>query len=121
MSFGDNIKKFREKAGFTRKDAAERLGVSIATIGHWENGDSEASHENLLKMKNLYGVTISEMFDEKPNEPLKEETKNEILDKILDICDLNNVETFDDLDANSQIMIKAIINKFIEKKKASTN
>jgi transcriptional regulator with XRE-family HTH domain len=38
MSFGDRLRKAREKAGLTQAQAATRWGVSKRTVEHWEKG-----------------------------------------------------------------------------------
>jgi transcriptional regulator with XRE-family HTH domain len=38
VSFGDRLRKAREKAGLTQAQAATRWGVSKRTVEHWEKG-----------------------------------------------------------------------------------
>lgn len=40
MSIGNNIRKMRKKAGLTQKELGERLGISQAAIGQFENDSS---------------------------------------------------------------------------------
>lgn len=36
-----NIKEAREKAGYTRKEVAEKLEIPYRTLENWENGSRE--------------------------------------------------------------------------------
>lgn len=40
MSVGENIKKFRKQKGFTQKDLAEKIGVSVQAVSKWECGST---------------------------------------------------------------------------------
>lgn len=35
---GDNIREARERAGLTQEQLAQRLGVTMRTVGNWERG-----------------------------------------------------------------------------------
>ena len=38
--FGENLMRYRRKAGLTQEALAEALGVSRQAVGKWESGDS---------------------------------------------------------------------------------
>jgi transcriptional regulator with XRE-family HTH domain len=124
MKIGDNLRKFREEAGLDRKQAAESIGVSVPTLGHWENNDNEPSFQHLEKISKIYNKNISDIFGESKDIPVSKETKNTLIDKVIDLLHeeglLNRVSSFDELDNDSQIMIKSAINKIIESKKKNS-
>jgi Predicted transcriptional regulators len=124
MKIGVNLRKFREEVGLDRKEAAKALGVSIPTLGHWENDDNEPSFVHLEKISKLYNKSISEIFGETSAKPLSTPVKNTLLDKVIELLNseglLNNADSYDDLDENSKIMIKSAINKIIENKKQNS-
>lgn len=70
---GDNLtyREARERAGLTMADAANALGVTKAAISVWENGKNNPLLENLRKMAQLYGVSISQL-EEASGEQRKE-------------------------------------------------
>lgn len=58
MDIGSKIKKTRTEAGFTQEQAAEFLGVSRQTISNWENEKSYPDIISVLKMSDLYKVSL---------------------------------------------------------------
>lgn len=58
MDIGDKIKKARTDAKLTQERAAEVLGVSRQTVSNWENGRFYPDIASVLKMSDLYGVSL---------------------------------------------------------------
>lgn len=48
----------RVNAGLTQAQAAERLGISKATLVRWEGGKTDPSIKQASDMADLYGVNI---------------------------------------------------------------
>jgi len=63
---GRNLKEFRELAGFSQEDFAEKLGLSRATLSAIENGHSSIDSAMLVTATRLLGRHISEFFEETP-------------------------------------------------------
>lgn len=53
----------REKIGYTQKKLADKLGVSRSLINNWENGFSNISLRQLIKIAYLYQVPIDYFLD----------------------------------------------------------
>lgn len=124
MKIGDRLKKFREAAGLQRKEAAEKIGVKVGTLSHWENNINEPNIEALTNLSKIYNVSISELFGEKTkNDILDTDTKNTLLDKVIDMLiedgSLDNKENFDDLDETDKRIIISVIDKFITNRRTS--
>lgn len=58
MEIGSKIKKSRIDAKLTQEQAAEALGISRQTISNWENEKSYPDIVSVLKMSDLYGVSL---------------------------------------------------------------
>lgn len=58
MEIGSKIKKSRIDAKLTQEQAAETLGISRQTISNWENEKSYPDIVSVLKMSDLYGVSL---------------------------------------------------------------
>lgn len=68
-------KEAREKAGLTQEEAAEKIGVSRASIWLWETGRGSPLIASLSKMSAAYGVPISELeIEAAAQKAQKEET-----------------------------------------------
>ena len=63
---GGNLKEFRELAGFSQEDFAEKLGLSRATLSAIENGHSSIDSGKLVIAARLLGRQVGEFFEETP-------------------------------------------------------
>lgn len=60
--FGDNIKRLRKNKGLKQQEIAELLGVKRNTYSDWENGKTEPSFESLVKLVDLFEVSLDWLF-----------------------------------------------------------
>lgn len=60
MLLGRKLAKYRQQAGFTQREAAERLGISRETLINYERGHTELRLSIFLKMAELYKFDIIE-------------------------------------------------------------
>ena len=66
MSIGNKIKEYRELNRMTQKEVAEILCVEPGTISKYELGMIEPNIESIIKLAEIFNVTIDEMLkDEK--------------------------------------------------------
>ena len=56
-----DLRKWRERKNYSQKEVAISLGVAPPQISKWEAGVTEPSLENLIKLAELYGVTLDEI------------------------------------------------------------
>lgn len=62
MDFGKSFKFYRQKAGLTQKEAADKIGVKDYQLGNYETNRSQPSLEILKKMSKVYIVSIDKML-----------------------------------------------------------
>lgn len=62
----------RVNAGFTQKEAAEKLGIGNKTLGNWENYLSFPGADMIPKICELYGLPY-DCINFLPTNPLKAE------------------------------------------------
>ena len=85
MDIGGKIKKSRTDAKITQEQAAQALGISRQTISNWENERSYPDIVSVLKMSDLYSVSLDYLL--KGEGPMKnyldyiEESTNTIKSK----------------------------------------
>ena len=64
MEIGAIIKKARCEASLTQEQAAEALGVSRQTVSNWENCKSYPDIISVIKMSDLYSVSLDCLLKE---------------------------------------------------------
>lgn len=64
MEIGSKLKKARNEKGITQEQAAEVLGVSRQTISNWENNKSYPDIISVLKMSDIYSVSLDHLLKE---------------------------------------------------------
>lgn len=62
MFLAENIKYLREQDGLTQREFAEKLEVSSAAVGNWEAGIREPELSKIIKMAELFEVTLDEFI-----------------------------------------------------------
>lgn len=90
MTIGENIKHYRTQLGLSQEELGQKLLVSRQTISLWEKGQTVPTIDNLIRLKDIFGISIDEILDcenipqkevELPNESYSfKYTSKEILD-----------------------------------------
>lgn len=62
MNIGTKIKEARTALSITQEQAAEQLLVSRQTISSWENGKSLPDIVSVIKMSELYHLSLDELL-----------------------------------------------------------
>lgn len=77
MVFGEKLKKERMDKGWSQEELAEKLFVSRQSVSKWENGQNYPSIETIIKVSDLFGVTIDELLrsDEELTEKVIKDSK----------------------------------------------
>ncbi len=60
------IKEFREEIQFTQKELADKIGNVQRNVSNWESGTSEPDCETIVKLAEIFDVTIDELFGREP-------------------------------------------------------
>lgn len=63
--FRKNIYELRKLNRFTQREVAQRLGVSQPSYIRYENGSAEPTLENLVKIADLYDVSVDFLLGRK--------------------------------------------------------
>lgn len=58
MQLGDRLAELRKDQGYTQDYIAELLKVTRSSVSAYETGANEPSLENLIKLANLYNVSL---------------------------------------------------------------
>ena len=72
MRFGEKLSLLRKRRGMTQLELAEELNVSRQAVSRWEQGISNPSTENMVRIGKLLDVSIDTLVNE--NAQLQTET-----------------------------------------------
>jgi transcriptional regulator with XRE-family HTH domain len=61
--FGPRLREFREGAGLSQKELAEKMGVRQVTISAWEVGTRGPDLPMLVKLAEFFGVTVNDFLE----------------------------------------------------------
>ena len=62
MVFGEKLKAERKHRGWSQEELADKLYVSRQSVSKWENGQNYPSIEMVIKISDLFGVTVDELL-----------------------------------------------------------
>lgn len=65
MKFSDQLKQIRIENKMTQEEVAKSLYVRRQTISKWEKGITEPDLETLVRISELFNVSIDELIKEK--------------------------------------------------------
>ena len=65
MTFGEKLQRLRKEAGLSQEELAGRLHVSRQAVSKWERNESYPETEKLIRMGQLFDVTLDELLQEK--------------------------------------------------------
>lgn len=67
MEIGSRLKNARSEHGLTQEQVAEELGVSRQSISNWENNRAYPDIVSVIKLSDLYSVSLDELLKEDKN------------------------------------------------------
>lgn len=60
--FGARLREVRKSKKITQQELADRLGIKRNTYSDWENGKTEPTFEILVKLADLFDVSLDWLF-----------------------------------------------------------
>lgn len=63
MSFHENLRYYRERAGYTTKQISDLLGIASNTYAGYEIRGREPKYSMLLKISSILGITTDELLE----------------------------------------------------------
>lgn len=94
------LRECRENAKLSQKYVALTLGIAAPSVANWERGKTNPSHENIVKLADLYGVSVDYLLGRTEDKRGADEIKIEDIDYALsgEIRDLSVDEKLDVID-----------------------
>lgn len=78
MEICERLKEARKKSEMTQEQVAEQIMVSRVTVSRWENGKSLPDIASLIRLSDLYHISLDELLkgDPKMEEKVKKDAKD---------------------------------------------
>ena len=77
MTVGEKIQEYRKNLGMSQDELGQKLFVSRQTVSLWEKGQTVPTIDNLLRLKEVFGVTVDEILGSNSIIDKQEQTPNE--------------------------------------------
>ena len=68
MNFSEKVRMLRKEHGFSQEELAEKLNVSRQAVSKWENGQGYPEMEMVLRISELFGVSLDYLFKDDERE-----------------------------------------------------
>ncbi|MDF2000163.1 helix-turn-helix domain-containing protein [Peribacillus frigoritolerans] len=62
MELGEHLQKLRVQKNMSREELAQEMNVSRQAVYKWENNKGYPDIENLIKLSELYEITLDELI-----------------------------------------------------------
>ena len=118
---GKRIKELRNKSKLTQTELAKQVGVTKSTITAYENDSRLPSYDVLIKMANVFKVSIDSLLIDHPGSILEVHGLNVEQMQILKslIVYFRNSNMAEDFFTNSSPELRKNIEEFLDSKKDS--
>ena len=74
-----NLTFYRENAGMTQLELAEKLNYSDKSVSKWERGEGVPGIYVLTQIAALYGITVNDLLSELPQKPKRSNKYNRFI------------------------------------------
>ena len=64
MTVGEKIRYYRKKGNLSQEDLASKLLISRQTVSLWESGQTLPTVDNLIRLKQIFGVSVDDIICE---------------------------------------------------------
>ena len=70
---GKSIMRYRKERGLSQEKVAEFMGISRQAVTKWENGVSKPSSDNLIKLAELFEISVGALlgYEEREEAPIE--------------------------------------------------
>lgn len=91
MNLGERLFTLRTQKNLSQGDLAEKLNVSRQSVSKWENNSAVPELDKIIRMSEIFGVTVDEIVKENAQPP-KEEAPQEPTPTVVQVIQKNRFE-----------------------------
>lgn len=84
MNLNEKIIRLRKLNNLSQEQLAEKIGITRQAITKWENNESIPDIDNLIKLSNIFNVTLDQLLKDNSCKELEEKNINIDKEKIID-------------------------------------
>lgn len=95
MKYGERIAELRERHGITQKELSERIGISRASLSHYETNRREPDFETLSALADLFQVSVDYIIGRTAN---PKSILSEALSRFVDTLELSDEAIMEKVD-----------------------
>lgn len=77
MTVGEKIQTYRKNLSLSQEELGKKVLVSRQTISLWEKGQTLPTIDNLMRLKEIFGVSVDEILDIESGSKIQEEIPTE--------------------------------------------
>ncbi|MBO5034095.1 MAG: helix-turn-helix domain-containing protein [Oscillospiraceae bacterium] len=81
MELGGQIRKYRDALGLSQEELAEKIFVTRQSVSNWENGKTYPDLQSLLRLSELFSLSLDELI-KGDIETMKEEINKAEIEKM---------------------------------------
>ena len=103
MTVGQSIQKYRKELGLSQEELGQKLLVSRQTVSLWEKDQTVPTIDNLIRLKEVFGISADEILGFEEKEKTKEEAPKEVYKfqfsqtQLQEVCRLQTKSLWKDL------------------------
>ena len=80
MTIGERIQQYRKDLGMSQEELGQNLFVSRQTVSQWETDQTLPTVDNLLRLKELFGISVDEILEGQAEEKADEKDEEKPLE-----------------------------------------
>ena len=62
-AFSKNLKDIRTAKGYSQQAVADKLGIAVSTYANWEQGRTQPSISDIIRLIGAFEIDANELFD----------------------------------------------------------
>lgn len=100
MNIGDRIKELRAKKGLTQQDMADKLNISAAAYGYYEQGKSSIPYDKLILLANIFDSSLDVLAGRLDDKEQKNSKRIKVFGEVpagIPIEAIEDVQDFEDI------------------------
>ncbi len=78
MTVGEKIQAYRKRLGMSQEELGQKLLVSRQTISLWEKDQTVPTIDNLMRLSDIFGISVDEILNSENKEQNAEIQPNEL-------------------------------------------